>query len=106
MEYMGNILYDGKLSDRSRRFVIFGAGDYGRRVLHYLELNGLKDNVICFCDSDEALEGKKAGGVQIRRAKEIFRKYPEADYLISGRYCREMRRILKMEGIEKIHMFI
>ena len=33
MEYVGNILYDNNLLDKDRKFVIFGAGCYGQKIL-------------------------------------------------------------------------
>ena len=53
MEYIGDILYDDVLLAESGRLIIFGAGAYGRRILHYLERNGVKKNIICFCDSND-----------------------------------------------------
>ena len=48
MVYAGNILYDKTLLESDKKFIIFGAGICGRKILMYLEWNGVKDNVICF----------------------------------------------------------
>ncbi len=42
MEYVGNIIYDEELFSEKREFIIFGAGKNGKRILEYLDRNGLK----------------------------------------------------------------
>lgn len=106
MKYVGNILYDDKLLSSNNGFVIFGSGVFGRKVFEYLELNGMKDKVICFCDSDERLEGSEIEGISVRLAREVLASFPAADYLISGRYVKEMYQVLKQENIDRIHIFI
>lgn len=105
MEYIGNILYDGKLLCSDRSFVIFGSGMYGRKVLEYLTLNGMKDKLICFCDSDAGLAGNDIEGVPVCQTKDVLMNYRDADYLISGKYAKEMYQILREEGLDRIHFF-
>ena len=105
MEYIGNILYDEKLSDTDRRFVIFGSGMYGRKVLEYLTLNGMKDKLICFCDSDASLEGSDIEGIPVCYMKNALINYQDADYLVSGKCTKEIYHILRKEGFDRIHIF-
>jgi len=105
MEYIGNILYDDKLYDGDNRFVIFGAGMYGRMLLEYMKQNGMKNTIICFCDSAVTVKGCDIEGIPVLHPSVAFKRYPYADYLVSGRYFREMYRILMWAGIEKIHIF-
>lgn len=105
MEYIGDIIYDSKLADKDNKLVIFGAGAYGRKVLRYLELNGLKDNIICFCDSNETLAGQNIGGVPVYMVSDVCERYEDAVYLVSGVYAREMLEILMKKNICKIHLF-
>lgn len=106
MVYVGNILYDDELKCTGNKLVIFGAGVYGRKVLRYLELNDLKKNVVCFCDSNEKINKTEINGISVYQTKEVIKRNPEADYLISGRYTKEMYHILRKEGIKKIHILI
>lgn len=106
MVYVGNILYDDKLFGPDNGFVIFGSGVFGRKVFEYLELNGMKDKVICFCESDERLAGSNIEGISVRLTKEVLESYPAADYLVSGRYAKEMYQTLKQEHIDRVHIFI
>ena len=105
MEYIGNILYDEKLTDKDNKLVIFGAGVYGRKILNYLDLNGLMDSIICFCDSNEKLEGQDIQGIPIYKVRDVCGRYKDAIYLVSGGYAKDMIRILKKEKICKIHWF-
>ncbi len=103
MEYIGDILYDEALLQEGKRFVIFGAGVYGQKVLQYLEQNGFRNNVICFCDSNHTKKEQEIEGILVRQTKEAFRLYPDAEYLISGNYMKEMYQCLKEASIGKIH---
>lgn len=105
MEYVGDMIYDEKLTDKDNQFVIFGSGVYGRRVLRYLELNGLKDRIICFCDSNETLIGQYIGGIPICLVSDVCEKHADAVYLVSGVYAKEMLSILTDRAICKIHLF-
>ena len=106
MEYIGDIIYDDKLVNKDNKFVIFGAGVYGRKVLSYLELNGLRDSIVCFCDSNETLAGQNIGGIPICMVNDVCEKYADAVYLVSGVYAKEMLEILMEKHIFKIHFFL
>lgn len=106
MEYIGNILYDKKLLEENRKIIIFGAGVSGRMIFDYLDLNGVKDRILCFCDSDKNKAGKNIAGISIYETEDILKKYPREDYLIAGKYCKEMYGILKRNDIDKVHIFI
>lgn len=104
MEYVGNILYDEELLRKNKKIIIFGAGMYGRRILHYLERNNAKGNVSGFCDSDENKQGKCIEAIPVYNVDEAWKKYPEAVFLVSGRYMDEMYKELRDKGISKVHM--
>lgn len=104
MEYIGNILYDESLLKKNRKFIIFGAGVYGRKILQYLDINGVKNNIICFCDSDDSLGGQNIEGIPICQIKDVCLQHPNEIYLLSGKYSKEMYKILKENAIRKIHI--
>lgn len=106
MEYVGNILYDDKIRCRDSRFVIFGAGIYGKKILKYLELNGLIKNVICFCDSSDKLEKCDINGIPVYQTDNVIKEFSDADYLVGGKFAKEMCQTLKDNGIKKIHLFV
>lgn len=106
MEYIGDIIYDDKLADKDNKLVIFGAGAYGRKVLRYLELNGLRDSIVCFCDSNETLAGQNIRGIPVCIVNDACEKYADAVYLVSGVYAKEMLQILIEKNINKIHYFL
>lgn len=101
---MGNIIYDESLLEDGRKYVIYGAGKYGQKVLRYLEMNGRKNDVICFCVSGSRPTEQDIENIPVVCAQEVFMKYPDADYLISGKYMKEMHCILKENTIKKIHI--
>lgn len=106
MEYVGNILYDEKLMCADKKSIIFGAGTYGKKILQYLELNGLIKNVICFCDSSVKSDKRDVNGIPVYHTKDTIKEFSNADYLVSGKYAKEMYYILKQEGIRKIHILM
>ena len=104
MEYVGNILYDKKLMDTSKKFVIFGAGIYGRRILKYMDLNGVKGSIICFCDSNTQIGGQYIEEIPVCQVKDVVSQYPDAEYLIAGKYAKEMYQILSENSVRKVHI--
>lgn len=104
MVYIGNILYDEKLLCEKKNLIICGAGVYGQRILRYLEINGVKQYVICFCDSNESLNGKYIEDIPVRLLGDVCQEYLDADYLVSGRYVKEIYQMLREKSIEKIHV--
>ncbi len=106
MEYIGNIIYDDKLMHADRKFIIFGVGIYGKKVLKYLTLNGLSKNIICFCDSSEKYNKCSINGIPVCQTRDVIKKFSDADYLVSGKYAKEMYLILRQAGIEKIHLLM
>lgn len=106
IEYIGDILYDEHLFKKDIKIVIFGAGRYGKRVLKYLEQKCIRDRVICFCDSDNSLKNVDIMGIPVWKPIEVCQKYPYADYLICGKYAREMYDFLKENEIDRIHILV
>ncbi len=103
MKYIGNILYDEVLLDKDKKFVIYGAGTYGKRILSYLELNQVQKQIICFCDSNNKVAGQSIQGIPIVSPSLALVNYPDVDYLISGKYAKEIYGVLKENSIKKIH---
>lgn len=104
MEYVGNILYDDDLLKDGQRFIIFGAGMYGKKLLDYLGRNGAKGNVVGFCDSNDEIKGTTVDKIPVYCVDEAWKRYPEAVFLVSGRYMDEMYQILREKGIGRVHM--
>ncbi|MEZ3472097.1 MAG: hypothetical protein K1W27_04515 [Lachnospiraceae bacterium] len=103
MVYAGNILYDKSLFEADKKLIIFGAGICGRKVLTYLDRNGVKDNVVCFCDSFIKTK-KDVAGIPVLNVTDACEQYPDLEYLICGKYEREMYDILRKKSIRKIHI--
>lgn len=106
IKYIGDILYDEYLFKDDIKIIIYGAGMYGKKILEYLDRKHVKDHVICFCDSNSNLVNCDIIGIPVWRPIEVCQKYPHADYLISGKYAREMYGFLKENLIDRIHILL
>ena len=105
LEYIGNILFDEKLLKYKGNIIIYGIGKYGMKIREFLLLNGKESEVCGFCDM-KGMEGKKIEGLPVYEPAECFCKYPDALYLIGGKYCKEMYALLKYNGSFNIHMLL
>ena len=106
IEYIGGILYDEKLLESNEEIVIFGTGVCGKKVVEYLAKSGKKGNIVCFCDSNCGLGKSEVMGIPVCEPSETCKNYPNADYLISGKFSGEMYALLKEKNIEMIHILI
>lgn len=104
MEYVGNIIYDEELFSEKREFIIFGAGKNGKRILEYLDRNGLKKKIKCFGISNVEQNGSSVENIPVCQIGDVCRQYPNATYLVSGRYIREMCQTLIGYNMKKIHV--
>ena len=103
MKYIGNIIYDEELLEDGNHFVIFGAGKYGKKILQYMDANKVKKNVICFFITDCQMKKQDMEGIPIININDAAEQYPDAGYLIAGKYAEEMYRILKEKSMKEIH---
>lgn len=106
IKYIGNISYDEALFKSDSKIVIFGTGVYGKKVAEYLAQKHLKDRVLCFCDSNRDLKKINIMGISVGEPFEVCQKYPDADYLVIGKYSREMYGILNEHHINRIHILV
>lgn len=105
MEYFGNISYDQSILDPLKKVVIYGAGIYGKKVWDYLKRNNC-DNVVCFCDKNEILDGTYIDGkIVVTTPEKAFREYYDAHWIVYGRYMHEMLINLLNAKISKIHVY-
>ena len=50
------------------------------------------------------MDGLIIEGIPVCQTMDSLQKYPDADYLISGKYVNEMYRMLEENAINKIHL--
>ncbi len=78
---------------KDQKIVIFGAGQYGRRLLY--ELNQRKIAVECFIDNDEGKNGKRIDGMICRTVDAIECRKEEVLVIIAQRTCTEALHQMK-----------
>lgn len=61
----------------NRKVVLWGAGGYGQGVLSRFEENGLKNNLISFCDSDRNKWGTSIDGLNVYSYEYIKQNFKE-----------------------------
>lgn len=81
------------------RYVIFGAGDFGRGALSFLG----KDAVAFFVDNDEGKAGGEIDGVSVRLFRENVSELSRYRILlaVSPRYLSELRELLRANGLKE-----
>lgn len=83
-----------------RRLVVFGAGQWGDKILNMLLQN--KSNVQGICDNSEVLQGTVKHGFEIMSVENAIKKFPNACFLIANRKNgEEMKKQLLKSGIEE-----
>lgn len=104
VNYIGTIENDRGLIDQEQ-IIIYGGGKVGRHALEVLCERGLRNNVVCFCDNDPRLFGKKVEGICVFPVEDVCRyKYPKGTYLVASMCVRQMVESLMQYGIEDIHI--
>lgn len=103
MEYIGTIEGDKELGKESQ-IVIYGAGKVGRHALEILQKAGWQEKIVCFCDNNKDMAGKRIEGIPVCGIQEGCARYPQAAYLVASMCVRQMVESLLQHGIEKIHI--
>lgn len=103
MEYIGNIELDEKLHDKE--LVIYGTGKVAVGIYKFLKNNNLYSGIKCFCVSDtEKISNGELDNIKILKLSEAYLMFPEAEYLIGGKFVCQMLDELRNKGVEKIHL--
>lgn len=102
MRYVGSITFDKELLLGVEDIVIYGAGNNGLHIYEFLKRNGQKERVKCFIDKNKV--GKRIDNKGVYAVSKACGMYPDALYLISGKYMKEMYSCLQKEKIFNIHM--
>lgn len=103
MVYIGDIEYDDKLDHKC---IIYGVGINGKNLLGYLKKHSLEKHVLCFCVSDqEEIKEPFCEEYKVLTISEAKECYPDADYLIKGKYANEMIEECEKNGIKSIHFY-
>lgn len=89
---------------KNKKYVIFGAGDYGKKALEMLG----KENVAFFVDNDKNKDGSIIDGVKVKFFQRINKKLKE--YLVivavSYQYIKDIKAQLQDIGVSPYDIFV
>lgn len=89
---------------KNKKYVIFGAGDYGKKALEMLG----KENVAFFVDNDKNKDGSIIDGVKVKFFQRINKKLKE--YLVivavSYQYIKDIKTQLQDVGVLPYDIFV
>lgn len=95
-QYIPELKYETGVDSNRKKFIIFGAGDYGERAWAVLQ-----DKVFCFVDNDRNKVGSIRKGLQVKSFEELL--YLANEYYImvavSSSYGYEILKQLSENGI-------
>ena len=90
----------GLSGGQDKKIIIFGAGQYGLRLLY--ELRQRQIAVDCFIDNDSGKSGKIIGGIICRSVEELTDRKEEVLIIIAQRVCTEAIRQMQVSGFPHI----
>lgn len=93
--------YLGELSGgKSKKIIIFGAGQYGQRLLY--ELGQRQIVVDCFMDNDTGKRGTIIGGIVCRAVEDLMAQKEDVLIIVAQRVCTEAIRQMQVLGFPHI----
>lgn len=101
LKYIGQLEEDSELFQTDNKIIIYGYGVNGKRIQEKLSVH--KQNYL-FCDKNFKELSNKKCEAEIISPEDAINNYPNAEFVVSGKYCIEMFRILSQHNIKSIHM--
>lgn len=101
--------FDRLIGDPSKKVILFGSGDLGKRTLGGLRELGI--GALCFADNNSKLWNSEIDGLIVLSPEEALRKYPHAVFVLTiwsagvGHPLREVRQQLNISNESKIVSF-
>jgi len=89
---------------KSEKIIIYGAGIYGRRVLEFLDRQGLRDKIFCFAVTDLKDNLTELDGIAVRLAGAVLKGASEAVVIVAVAEKRqqEILQLLKRMEFSKV----
>lgn len=89
----------------AEKIIIYGAGDYGRKLYKYLEFKGLQDNISCFAVTNKAVSSRTYMEKPIREIGELEEELKESVVMIAMKteYADEVLVRIRNYDIKKIY---
>jgi FkbM family methyltransferase len=98
--------YPGEaLNLSTKKFVVYGAGDYGVRIPPLLRFLRLEPQ--CFCDSNSEKWGTELDGLPVISPEELLEKHKQEQLYISPTlYCNEIYEDLQRRGFPMENVYV
>lgn len=106
MKYIGKLKYDNLLKEEGISIVIFGAGSFVFDLLDKIEMEGIKNKVVCVCDNNPEKCPAYIRGIKVVSFMQACEQYYDAHFIVYNKFVEEMSRQLIKAGILKIHYII
>lgn len=84
---------------KEKKLVIFGAGQYGRRLKYELEVRGI--NISCFVDNAEEKDGQMIDGVLCHKVS-YLKQHPEANVIIAQKFYEAAEEQISTMRVQKV----
>ena len=84
---------------KEKQLVIFGAGQYGRRLKYELEVRGI--NISCFVDNAEEKDGQMIDGVLCHKVS-YLKQHPEANVIIAQKFYEAAEEQMSTMRVQKV----
>ena len=90
--------------DAAEEIILYGAGNVGGLVYHFLKSKKMEDKVVCFAISDEPCEVDKKNGLPIKNINSLINKYIKQLVVVSAgeNYHKDMMELAMKVGFENI----
>lgn len=86
----------------NKKFIFFGASDFGIKVYNYLEKIKLENNILYFCDNDEKKWNKKVCGIKVISPKQLQDLCLDGiTILVTSMYKDEIKSQLESIGVKE-----
>lgn len=99
------ITYDVTNHLNTEKIIIYGAGDYGKKLYNYFEFKGLQDNILCFAVTSKTGHSGICLGKAVKEIGELEEELKESVVMIAMQkeYADEVLAGMQKYDIKKIY---
>lgn len=101
----GFIKYDDTEKLYTEKIIIYGAGDYGRKLYKYFQFKGLQDNILCFAVTSKTDSSETCMEKAVKEISELEKELKESVVITAMKieYTGEVLAKIQNYAIKKIY---